>query len=152
MRHDDHEFHEKLLKLADLFLKYVKEMKEDIHGIGEAVFSAHSATLTFTSDKGESMNSVTIVVGKTAQATLNEWDGLNGAGNKVPPIGPVVYQSDNAAIATVDPSTGVITGVAAGVCNITGVDQGNNLSASGVCTVQEGVVKAQSATLDMVAL
>lgn len=148
MRHDDHEFHEKLLKLADLFLKYVKVMTEDIHDIGELLFSAHSAALTFTNDKGDKM-SATIKVGGTAKAVFTEFDGPNGSGNVVPPIGPVVFESDNTAVATVDVN-GVVTGVSAGSCNISGLDQGNNLSAKDSLTVG-AVSVAQSATLVLTA-
>ena len=78
----------------------------------------------------------TILVGKTATAVLTEFTGPNGTGTQVPPIGPVVYSSDNPAVATVDPASGLCTGVSGGTANITGTDQGNGIVASDVLTVQ----------------
>lgn len=91
---------------------------------------------------------LTIKVGGKATATLKEWDGPNGTGNEVPPIGPVSYMSDNPSVATVDAATGSITGVAPGTANLTGTDGGNSLSASDVLTVE---AVAQSATLSLAA-
>lgn len=86
-----------------------------------------------------------IAVGQTATAVLHEWTGPGGTGLEVAPIGPVSYSSDNASIASVDPNTGLVTGMAAGTANITGTDAGNGLSASDSVTVSVPV--AVSATL-----
>lgn len=88
--------------------------------------------------------------GKGAQATFTEFDGPNGTGDKVAPIGPVVFASDNTAIAAVDPASGLVTAVAVGSCNISGTDQGNNLTASDSLTVAPA--PAVSATLTLSAL
>lgn len=87
----------------------------------------------------------TLVVGKTATALLHEFDGLNGTGNELAPIGPVSYSSSDPTIATVDPSSGLVTAVAPGTVTITGTDAGNGLSASD--SVSDSAVVAQSATL-----
>ena len=87
-----------------------------------------------------------IVVGKTATAVLLEWTGPGGTGTMVPPIGPVSYTSSDPTIASVDPVTGIATGVAAGTVTITGTDAGNGLNASDTLTVT-AVLVAVSATL-----
>ena len=83
----------------------------------------------------------TVQVGKTASAVFTEFDAQ---GNKVPPVGAVTFASDFTAVATVDPSSGVATGVSIGTANISAVDAGDNLTASDVLTV---VDTATSATL-----
>ncbi len=105
-----------------------------------------SATLTI---QGGIHMPATIQVGGTASSLFQEWTGPNGTGSVVPNAGAIAFSSDNAAVATVDPGTGVVTGVAAGTANIMGVDQANNLSASDVVTVQAAA--AQSATLTLTA-
>ena len=86
--------------------------------------------------------------GNGAQAAFKEFDGPNGTGNVVPPVGLVVFSSDNTAVATVD-QTGKITPVAAGTANISAVDQGNTLTAKDILTVTDTAV---SATLTLAAL
>ena len=93
---------------------------------------------------------VTIEVGKQAQANFKEWSGPNGTGTELPPVGAVSFASDNTAVATVDPASGLATGVAPGTANISGTDAGNSLSASDVLTVSAPV--AQSATLTLTAV
>jgi hypothetical protein len=110
---------------------------------------AKSAKLTL---EGANMPATIVVGGNGAQAAFVEWDGPNGTGNKVSPVGNVLFSSDNAAVATVD-STGKVTAVAAGTCNISGLDQGNNLTASDSLTVTAaGPGPAVSATLTLQAL
>ena len=87
-----------------------------------------------------------IVVGKTATAVFTEFDG---GGNKVPPVGAVTFTSDNAAVATVDPASGIATGVSVGTANISAIDAGNNLTASDALTVTADV--ATTATLVLTA-
>lgn len=86
-----------------------------------------------------------ILVGQTATAVLHEFTGPGGTGMEVAPIGPVAYSSSDTTIATVDPVTGSITGVAVGTATINGVDNGNGLSAADTVNVHAAV--AQSATL-----
>ena len=90
----------------------------------------------------------TILVGGTASSAWQEWSGPNGTGDPLPPAGAVTYSSDNTAVATVDPNSGVATGVALGNCNIVGVDGANTLTAKDSLTVTE---VAQSATLTLTA-
>ena len=140
----DHDFHKTILKLAT-------EIRDDVRVIKHFLLRAKSATLTF---KGDITMPATIQIGKQAQAAFTEFDGPNGTGNPVKPVGNVIFESDNTAVATVDPSTGVATGVSGGTANISGLDQGNNLSASDVLTVQAAPPPptAQSATLTLQAL
>jgi hypothetical protein len=90
------------------------------------------------------------VGGKGAQAKFQEWDGPNGTGGEVVPIGPVTFTSDDPSIATVDQS-GVVTATAPGVTNIRGTDAGNGLSATDAITVVTALPVAQSATLTLTA-
>lgn len=89
----------------------------------------------------------TLEVGKTATAVWQEFSGPNGTGDKLPPAGPVTFSSSDPSIATVDPTSGVITAVALGSATISGSDSANNLSASDSLTTTE---VAQSATLTIV--
>lgn len=93
-----------------------------------------------------------IQVAGTATATFLEWSGAGGTGVQVPPVGAVTYSSDTPAVATVDPNTGIVTGVSAGTANISGADAGNSLTASDVLTVVAAPPPvAVSATLTLVA-
>lgn len=80
-----------------------------------------------------------------AQFVFTEFDGPNGTGNVVPPIGVIQYASDNSAIAIVDAS-GLVTALSAGTVNISGTDPGNGLTASDQLTVSSTGGKAVSAT------
>jgi uncharacterized protein YjdB len=93
-----------------------------------------------------------ITVGGTATATYMEWSGPSGTGTQEAPVGTVSYASDTPSVATVDPVTGICTGVSAGTANISGVDSGTSLSASDVLTVTAAPPPAPvSATLVLVA-
>lgn len=87
----------------------------------------------------------TLQVGQTATAVFTEFSGPNGTGVVVAPIGPVSFSSDHPEIATVDPTSGLVTAVAPGTATITGTDAGNGLSASD--SVSDQPLVAQSATL-----
>jgi hypothetical protein len=106
-----------------------------------------SATLTVHSAKGDHHMPATLLVGKTGTAVWQEFSGPNGTGDKLPPAGAVTFTSDNNAVATVDPSSGLVTAMAIGTCNISGSDAANSLTASDSVTVTE---TAQSATLTVV--
>lgn len=98
------------------------------------------------------MPATIVMGGKGAQAVYQEWSGPNGTGTLVPPVGAVSYSSDNPAVATVDPASGAVVAVAAGVTNINGVDAGSGLKASDVITVTPQVsVPPASATLVLTA-
>jgi len=87
-----------------------------------------SARLTISIDGAQSMPATfQIGVNTSAVAVLTE--------SPNPPVGPVSYASDNPAAATIDPASGVITIVAAGVANISGTDAGNGVTASDPLTV-----------------
>lgn len=74
---------------------------------------------------------VSMNVGNTASPSVVE----TAAGVTVAPIGPLVFASDNSSVVSVDPSTGVATGVSAGTANVSVIDQGNNLTDSVAFTV-----------------
>jgi hypothetical protein len=65
-----------------------------------------------------------ILVGGTITALYQEWSQPNGSGVVVPPTGAVAYSSDNPAVATVDPVSGLCTGVSQGSANISANDAG----------------------------
>src|SRR5208282_204866 len=86
----------------------------------------------------------TILVGGTASSLFQEWTGPSGTGTVVPPAGAPAFTSSNPAVATVDPASGLATGVSAGTAVITGTDPVNNLSASDTLIVNN--LPAVSAT------
>ena len=83
----------------------------------------------------------------TAQVTFAEFDGPNGTGNKVPPVGPVTFTSDTPATLTVDPATGKITPVAIGQATITTKDTGNGLSDTNLVTVSAATAQSLVASI-----
>lgn len=128
-------------------IKLLREIKEEIVDIRDILHpTAKSATLQI-----EGNMDATILVGKTAQATFTEFDGPDGTGNKVPPVGTVTFTSHNPSVATVD-QAGLCTGVSAGTALIDGTDSGNTLQASATLTVNDVPLPAQSETLDLVAV
>ena len=84
-------------------------------------------------------------------AVFQEFDGTNGTGNKIPPVGAVSFSSDNPSVATIDPSTGALAYISPGAANITGADSGpGGLSASDVLTVMPATTPPPvSATLTL---
>lgn len=109
--------------------------------------AAKSAKLVISDSKGNRLMPATLQVGQTATAVLKEFTGLNGSGVEIAPVGPVSFSSSDAAIATVDPTSGLVTAVGPGTATITGLDSGNGLSASDV--VSDTPVVAQSAVLTL---
>jgi Big-like domain-containing protein len=125
----------------------LRRLEHEVEEI-ERLLEAKSATLTIHDEKGNRLMPATIAVGKTATAALHEFAGLNSTGAELPPIGPVSYSSSDPTIATVDPTSGLITAVAAGTVTISGLDAGNKLSASDtVSDTPPPPPTAQSATL-----
>jgi uncharacterized protein YjdB len=119
----DHEKTKALQRIGD-------ELHEIAHLLRRLVGKQHAtfATLIISDSKGNRLMPATLPVGKTATAVLHEFVSAGGA--ELAPIGPVSYTSSAPAIATVDPASGLITAVAAGVATITGLDGGNQLTAS----------------------
>lgn len=129
-------------------IKALERIAEELHDIAWLLrYSlgrrAKFATLVIRDLKGHRLMQATLPVGKTATAVLHEFVTPGGA--EVAPIGPVSYASSDPAIATVDPASGLITAVAAGVATITGTDAGNGLSASD--SVTDTPIPATVATL-----
>src|SRR6266536_5716604 len=94
------------------------ELKKELRFLHSAVleiihllFRPTSATLKF---EGVSKMPATIIIGGTANSLFQEWTGPGGTGTVVPNAGAIAYTSDNTAVATVDPSSGVATGVGEG--------------------------------------
>ena len=77
-----------------------------------------SVRLGIRTEKGETFMPVQLPVGKTATAVAHRFSGTT----EIPLKGAAVYTSSDASIATVDPASGLITAVAAGVATITGTD------------------------------
>lgn len=124
---------------------------EILHDIKLLINRPQSATLNLqVNQPGEPDMPATIQVGKTANSLFQEWTGPNGTGTVVPNAGAVAFTSDNPAVATVDPASGVATGVSVGSCNISGTDPANNLTASDSLTVTAAT--AVSATLTLTAV
>lgn len=124
----------------------LESMVESLADLVQIFTPRLSATLTYH-HKGEKMP-VTLLVGQTANPTYQEWSGPNGTGDPLPPAGAVTYASSDATKVSVDPNSGVPTGVALGSAKITATDAANGLSASDTITVTE---VAQSATLTFTA-
>jgi len=98
------------------------------------------------SAKGELMPASIALNGNGAVFTFTEFDGRNGTGNSVPPIGVIQYASDNAAVASVDAS-GNVTAIGVGTANISGTDPGNGLTASDQLTVTPAVALSATGVL-----
>lgn len=132
-----------LIEVLSDIAEGISDLVGEVHEL-RAIFKpkAQSATLTII---GENM--ATILVGKTAQAVWQEFSGPNGTGDKLPTAGAVTYSSSDPTIATVDPSSGLITAVALGTATISGTDAANSLTASDSATTAE---TATSATLTVV--
>lgn len=147
MSHEQHEF----TRLEHLLWRMNRKLNAILEALGILIVeeaeehAAKSAKLTISDSKGNRLMPAQLAVGKTAVAVLHEFDGLNGTGNELAPVGPVSYTSSDPSIATVDSATGLVTAVAAGTVTITGTDAGNGLSASD--SVSDTPLVAQSATL-----
>ena len=115
-----------------------------------------SATLTLKPNQPTILGvkmPATIVVGKTANSLFQEWTGPSGTGTVVPNAGAPAFTSSDTTVATVDPASGVATGVAPGTATITGTDPVNSLTASDVLTVTAAPPPpAVSATLTLTAV
>lgn len=75
--------------------------------------------------KGETMGaSVTAVVGQVYNPSVVE---SNATTPNIPPIGPLVFATDNAAAVAVD-AAGVATMIGSGSANVSVLDQGNGLT------------------------
>lgn len=86
-------------------------------------------------EKGASMFAkteapLTVPVGTTGTTTVVE----TAKGVQVPPVGPIVYASDNPAVATYA-TDGTWAAVAPGTCNMSQLDQGNGLTDTTPLTV-----------------
>lgn len=115
-----------------------------------AILSPHSLTVIFSNLEGEFMGAtLTLTVGQTANATAHEWSGPNGTGVELPLAGAISWVSSDPTIATVDPTSGLVTAVAAGQATITGTDAANGLTGSGI--VSDQPVVAVSLTVDLAA-
>lgn len=107
---------------------------------------ATNLRLSYQLQGGNSMGaSVTATVGQTYNPSVVE---SNATTPSIPPIGPLVYASDDTAVVTADPTTGVATIVAAGTANVSVIDQGNNLTDTVAFTVAAVVGPATALALN----
>jgi hypothetical protein len=137
-------------KRADSALERIAhELHEIAHLLRRLVGKhAQSATLSFITSQGETIMPLTVHLNdKPGTAKYQEFDGLAGTGNKVPPTGVVAYASDTPTVATVDPVTGALVYVSAGTAKISASD-GGNLPASDVLTVVASVAVSATLTLN----
>src|SRR6267142_919279 len=96
---------------------------------------AVSAKLKFRTSKGEVMDLTAHVNDVPGTAVFTEFDGPNGTGNKVPPVGAVSFVSSDPSVATVDASSGALVYLKAGQTSISASDAGNSLSAAATLTL-----------------
>ncbi len=82
---------------------------------------------------------------KPGSYKYQEFDGPNGQGNPVPPVGVVAYASDNPAVATIDASSGQLVYLSAGSTNISASD-GGNLPATDVLTLSAAAAVSSTLT------
>jgi hypothetical protein len=125
----------KLLELAERTLEVVCENGRKLDRLLSQDELNDAIALTIPNQQGETNmgQPATLVLGQPAvQATAVE--SLKGVA-QTSFNGPLAFSSDNAAIATVDPATGLVTQVAAGTCNITVLDAIGNLTDSVAVTV-----------------
>ena len=143
--------HEKLSLFERTILSIFARIEYQLSRIARCLCHkpGRSAFLFFKLPNGDETNMpLTVHVNDNpGSASFQEWSGPNGTGIAVPPVGAVSYASDNTAVATVDPSTGKLAYISAGVANISGTDAGNGLTASDVLTVIAAT--AVSATLTL---
>src|SRR6266576_6189766 len=154
MSHRDFDFdhtqqlHENNLELwaALDIARSLRDIAASLAGIRVILTPRLSATLRLV-HKGDHHMPATLLVGSTATAVWQEFSGPNGTGDKLPPAGAVTFSTSDGNIATVDPSSGLVTAVAIGSATISGADAANSLTASDSVTVTE---TAQRATLTVV--
>jgi hypothetical protein len=135
-------------RALEQILHELREIREALHCICKALtHRAHSATLVLRTSQGDTMDLTAHVNDKPGTAIFTEFDGPNGTGNKVPPVGAVSFASSDPTVATVDASSGALVYLKAGTSTISGTDAGNSLTASAVLTLIASV--AVSATLNL---
>jgi hypothetical protein len=72
----------------------------------------------------------------------------SAAGVPVQTVGPITFASDNAAVVSVDPNTGIATCASAGTANVSALDTTNNLTDTVAFTVS-AVVPPPADKLDL---
>jgi hypothetical protein len=134
-RRDRHETHD--LKEISRELREIRSVLAEILRIVKPKASRSGTTTFFNRATGEFMaNPVTVHISDAPLLTVaQEWDGPNGTGNKNPAEGNITFSSDNPAAVTVNAQTGQLAYVAAGVANISWVDDANKITSSGTVTV-----------------
>jgi hypothetical protein len=88
---------------------------------------------------GATVQPLALLVGQKASAVVQEFSGLNGSGDLLPAVGPLVFAADPSGAITVDPVTGEAVGVNptadGAVATSTVTDQGDNLVGTFTFTV-----------------
>jgi hypothetical protein len=120
-RHDDDES-----KIARAIIIGSSKIQVALLAIADAIRPvATTLRLTYQLQGGNSMGApVTATVGQAYNPSVVE---SNATTPSIPPIGPLVFASDNTAVVTVD-AGGIATTVAAGTANVSVIDQGNSLT------------------------
>lgn len=140
--------HKRGKHLLEKLIHEVEELEEEVEKLEDLLKpkKARSSTLSFKNSTGETTMPLTVHLNDApVTALFEEFAGLNGTGQKVPPTGTVLYKSDNEAVATVDAATGALSYVAEGQANISADDSGN-LPASDLIIVTAAVAKSSTLT------
>lgn len=127
------------IRIAEIFARTLgNDLRAGLDAIARAIEhqsrKAVSSTLTLRNAKGEPIMQTVNLTDQPGSYLYQEFSGLNGTGTVVPPTGTVAYASDNPSVATIDPVTGQLAYVSAGVANISASD-GGNLPATDQLTV-----------------
>lgn len=121
-----------------------REVSEGLQAVAAALRSLAPPVATQLSLKYHLQGGITMgapVTGNVGQVFNPTVVESNSTTPSIAPIGPLVFASDNTAAAAVDPSTGIVTLVAANAdgspatANISVIDQGNNLTDTVAFTV-----------------
>lgn len=120
-------------KIAQAILLASYKIQNGLLAIADAIRPrATKLVLQYQLEGGTMGAPVTGTVGQHGNPTVVE---SNATTPSIPPIGPLVYASDNTAVVTVDPTGGIATLVAPGTANVSVIDQGNNLTDTVAFTV-----------------
>jgi hypothetical protein len=148
-KHEERKIEREEQDIKEILKKIVRIEEENeriLKQILARLTGAQSLVLTIQDSEGNNMGNPATIGATGGLATVQEFSGPGGTGSVVPTVGPIVFASDNVAVATVDPASGAITAVAPGSCNISALDKTNNLTDSVAVTVSL-VAGAQSLVL-----
>lgn len=98
------------LRRAEQEVERLEERVERLEAAEKNEHVVRSATLIIVDHKGEPipMPLTVHLLDTPGSAVYQEFDALNGQGDKVPPVGQVVYTNDSPSVCTIDPATGAL--------------------------------------------